>query len=340
MDSKIRAVRAGHRGVVTKLLKKFEDIQKDSDCELEEIVTLLELLETKKRIITELNDKILDITTEEDVADEIEETDEYALSFEIKLKHIQKFIDKKQINEKSTLASLNPLANSFSPRLTNTMNAEFSNENCRQPERDEATYIQNVQSTFPHTGYQNHRLPKLELPQFDGDSLKWQTFWDSFESTIHYNVTLTNVQKFSYLKAQLHGSAAQCIEGFALTNANYATAVNLLRERFGQTHKIIHALMKSIMDLPKPTSNLYSLRDFGDKLEAYIRGLESLGQTGDMYGALLVPVILDKLPSDIRMNIVRASGTDNIILEELRRAITYEFKCTRHSCISCRSKTN
>ena len=31
------------------------------------------------------------------------------------------------------------------------------------------------------------RLPKLNLPQFSGDPLAWQTFWDSFEAAIHLN---------------------------------------------------------------------------------------------------------------------------------------------------------
>ena len=28
------------------------------------------------------------------------------------------------------------------------------------------------------------KLPRLELPEFDGDILKWSAFWDSFSSTI------------------------------------------------------------------------------------------------------------------------------------------------------------
>ena len=65
-----------------------------------------------------------------------------------------------------------------------------------------------VQRTFSDTSSspsQYHRLPKLSLPTFNGDILQWQTFWDSFESTIHLNVNLTDVQKFSYLKSQLVG---------------------------------------------------------------------------------------------------------------------------------------
>ena len=89
-----------------------------------------------------------------------------------------------------------------------------------------------------------HRLPKLTLPNFDGDVQTWQTFWDSFESTVHQNSNLTNVERFSYLKSQLTGEAARTIDGFALTHTNYAWAIDLLRERYGQKQKSFTQLCK------------------------------------------------------------------------------------------------
>ena len=44
---------------------------------------------------------------------------------------------------------------------------------------------------------------------------------DSYESAIHLNGSLTDVQKFNYLKTMVDGEAGRTIEGFALTNANY-----------------------------------------------------------------------------------------------------------------------
>ena len=51
-----------------------------------------------------------------------------------------------------------------------------------------------------------HRLPKLTLPNFDGDVQTWQKFWDLLEPAVHENCNLTNEQKFSYLKSQLEGA--------------------------------------------------------------------------------------------------------------------------------------
>ena len=44
------------------------------------------------------------------------------------------------------------------------------------------------------------RLPKLEVRKFGGVISEWQEFWDSFESAIHKNEALADVDKFSYLR--------------------------------------------------------------------------------------------------------------------------------------------
>ena len=79
--------------------------------------------------------------------------------------------------------------------------------------------------------------------------------------------------------------------GFSLTNGNYTKALNLLKERYGQPHKIVQTYMHALVNIQPPTNTLHSLRNFYDKTETYVRGLESLGQTEDSYDGLLVPVM-------------------------------------------------
>ncbi|XP_063447017.1 uncharacterized protein LOC134726541 [Mytilus trossulus] len=342
----LKAVRRGHRGQVTKLFKKFDEIEKNSDLDKDDVKLISDAVEQKKKTIVDLNEKILDLTSEEDVEEEIQESDEYMFNLESKLRKIRK-IYSDSISQNVASTSLDPNANSFTqsyPTNSSITNANVirSNEteiNVQPTNFDNFRSMQNTHRDLQSTnnlynqGFssvsnssQNHRLPKLDLPHFDGEILQWQTFWDSYESTIHFNSTLTEIQKFSYLKAQLHGHAAQTIEGFALTNANYTTAVNLLKDRFGSPHKIIHAYMKALMDLPSPSNDLNSLRRYGDHLETYVRGLECLGQTQEMYGALLVPIIISKLPVETRKSIAREYDSDHITLNNLRKAITKEAR--------------
>ena len=84
-------------------------------------------------------------------------------------------------------------------------------------------------------------LPKLNLPVFNGDPLKWLTFWDSFDVGVNSKPGLSEVDKFNYLKAQVTGETEHAIEGFPITSGNYARAIATLKERFGQPHKVANA---------------------------------------------------------------------------------------------------
>ncbi|PFX23152.1 hypothetical protein AWC38_SpisGene12298 [Stylophora pistillata] len=135
----------------------------------------------------------------------------------------------------------------------------------QNPTSSSAPHLSNNQTTSPH----NHssRLPKLNLPTFSGNPLRWFTFWDSFEAAVHSNTSLGGVQEFTYLKDQFMGDALRAVTGFPLTNSNYQQAVTLLRERFGQPNKIINAHMQALLDLSKPIYELSSLQVFYDTME-------------------------------------------------------------------------
>ena len=179
-------------------------------------------------------------------------------------------------------------------------------------------------TTTPHQPSpinQNSRLPKLNLPTFSGNPLQWFTFWDSFEAAVHSNSTLGDVQKFSYLKAQLVGDASRAIAGFPLTNHNYTKAIQLLKERFGNPTKVINAHMQSLLDLQNPNYELASLQLFYDTMENHIRGLESLGKSHNNYGDLLVPIVLGKLPHQLRTNLARDHDSPEWKFAQLRESI-------------------
>ena len=84
--------------------------------------------------------------------------------------------------------------------------------------------------------------------------------------------------------------------------------------------------MQALLQLPAPSNSLHSLRHYYDKMEIYIRGLESVGQYQETYGSLLVPVVLDKMPAEVRRHLSRERGDSNWPLNELRRAINREIQ--------------
>lgn len=59
--------------------------------------------------------------------------------------------------------------------------------------------------------------PKLMLQPFIGDITAWTTFWDSYESAIHENNGLSDIDKFNYLRSLLERTAYEAIAGLTLT---------------------------------------------------------------------------------------------------------------------------
>ena len=87
--------------------------------------------------------------------------------------------------------------------------------------------------------------PKLEIPTFNGDILRWQEFWDAFEATIH-NGKYSPIDKMNYLKSKLSGEALDAILGYQLSNTNYKVVIDVLQKRFGNTQLIIEAHYRNL----------------------------------------------------------------------------------------------
>ena len=93
------------------------------------------------------------------------------------------------------------------------------------------------------------KLLKITLKTFSGDHLDWKSFKETFEAAVHNNESITNMEKFPYLKTYLDKSALQAIEGFPLTSENYTEAWNLLNDRYGNEQDIIACHMKKLVKL-------------------------------------------------------------------------------------------
>ena len=116
------------------------------------------------------------------------------------------------------------------------------------------------------------------------------------------NRDLSEVDKFNYLRSLLERTAKDAISGLTLTAANYKEAVEIRQKRFGSKQQIISKHMDLFLNLdPVVSTSPKALRHLYDRVEANICGLKSLGVDSKTYGSLLSPVLLSKLPSDIRL---------------------------------------
>lgn len=289
MDKLIRNRRA-QRGQVTKLLTRAEAIlqeRRPSQDGLDTLAGITENLQGKIDLIRSIDAQITDELEEENYVTELVEADDYFLETNERLIRIRRFLERAGDNSSVKDTSLHT-------------------------------------SSLSSTSY--IKLPTLSLIKFDGDILNWLSFRDSFESAVVSNHALSDVQKFQYLKSNLIGEPAQLISGLTLNSANFSHAMELLDERYGQTNKIISAHMRALWDLASPTDTPFSLRTFSDELESLIRGLKTLGKTEDTYGDLLVPMILDKLPTSTKRQMSRYQRSTDYTLNTLRDALQREIE--------------
>ena len=172
----------------------------------------------------------------------------------------------------------------------------------------------------------NVNLPKLELPKFHGESTEWQCFWDKFCAMIN-DTEIPEISKFTYLQSLLGGEAKSVIGGLATTAQNYPIACKMLKERYGRKERIIFAHIQGLLNLPTPsnTKNISVLWKFQDELLKHTRSLEALDVKSENYGMFLTPLVLSRLPNDLRMEWARDSEEHesdfDYLLEFLKREI-------------------
>lgn len=346
--TRLTSSRRAHKSHLTKLRTKIDEISTKEEHTETDVMLLgsyIQQLKAKQTTFNDLNGKIAtliedpdelerEIVDSEDLSSEIIEklclTEQIFLNIKMKVNvgmstHTPSPQASTQQNEPSTSSRISQESHQNnddqlvynSPGSGNIDNLQASQQENILPE-PVSTSICNV--------FQGSRLPKLALPMFNGNALDWPSFWDSYRSAVHENPSLSDVQKFNYLRAQLSNGTERVIAGLPLTNANYTKAIQLLIERFGQPHKIVNAHMEALLNLPTPSNRLISLRSFYDGIENHVRGLEALGKSTETYGDILVPIIHRKLPTEVKRNLARQNGNKEWQLDELRNAILNEVE--------------
>ena len=83
-------------------------------------------------------------------------------------------------------------------------------------------------------------------------------------------------------------------------------------KRLGSKKVIISKHIEMLMQLPKlnNSSDLKQLRQLLDKTEAAIRSLQGIGVSSETYGTFLTPVIMAKIPQELRLILSRGMSDE------------------------------
>ena len=284
-----KRVRGGHRASATKMIRKAEDYLAEEPMNYSQLARIRLSLQEKVSVLKHLDSEIVDLVKGEEVADEIDSTDTY----------MEDVYD--------MMAKLKRLFDKTSPPPRATASATRDDASARE------TKV---------------KLPKLTIQPFKGELTAWTTFWDAYEVAIHSNRSLSDIERFNYLRSLLQGPALDAITGLTLTAANYREAVEVLSKRFGNKQRIIDKHMEALLSLDAVPSdtNLKALRHLYDAIESQVRGLKSMGVTPETYGSLLSSVVVAKIPPEIRLIISRKIGDGDRKLDDLWRFCWMRFR--------------
>ena len=123
------------------------------------------------------------------------------------------------------------------------------------------------------------KLPKLNVPTFDGEVLHWQQFWEQFEVAVHNRSSLSDAEKLVYLK---QGSARSAIEGLSQSGDQYKEAIDCLKSRYSRPRLIPRAHVRTIMDTPPlKEGSGKELRRLHDVLLQHLRALKTMNEEPD-----------------------------------------------------------
>ena len=123
------------------------------------------------------------------------------------------------------------------------------------------------------------KLPKLDVPTFDGSILNWKTFWEQFSVAVHDRSNLTHSEKLAYLRHALKaGSAKSVIEGLSRSGEQYDEAITCLKSRYDRPRLIHQAHVRKILEVPNlKDGSGRELRRLHDTALQHLRALKSMG---------------------------------------------------------------
>ena len=129
------------------------------------------------------------------------------------------------------------------------------------------------------------------------------------------------------------------MHGLTLTSSNYDVAVEMIQERYGKPQIIISVYMGEILKIQPCVEGgrLGPLRYVYDKISVHVRGLAAMGVSSKEYGSLLIPIIMSKLSSDVRLQISRKSTNEVWEIDELLDTIKSEIIDAREASEGAKS---
>lgn len=174
---------------------------------------------------------------------------------------------------------------------------------------------------------EDFKLPRIQIPKFDGSFNKWPEFRDLYIAMIHSKKTMANVQKMQYLKANLEKEAADIIRHLSITELNYEIAWKLIDKRFNNKKMLVSNYLNRLFKQSViQTEHSGELKKLLDGTKEMLVSLENLGQPTEHWGSIIVFIVTQRLPPETYRLWEESSGEEFSDMEKLESFLEIRFR--------------
>ncbi|XP_071574488.1 uncharacterized protein [Temnothorax nylanderi] len=128
-------------------------------------------------------------------------------------------------------------------------------------------------------------LPRITLPHFSGAYEEWPSFRDLFLSVIGENSSISNTERFHYLRSCLKGPAEKLVRSLTMTGDNYDRAWAILSKHFENKKELIRSNFATFTAVAKMKGETAEqLSHIYNAVTTAVNAQESIGRPIESHG--------------------------------------------------------
>ncbi|XP_063975803.1 uncharacterized protein LOC135161809 [Diachasmimorpha longicaudata] len=162
-------------------------------------------------------------------------------------------------------------------------------------------HMEDVYSQVPPGSTEFNSLTRITIPTFDGKYHDWRAFDDLFTNLVINPPRISNAEKLTRLKAALRGEAASLISNIVISNDNFATAWEALRNRCENKRVLVASHLNRILALtPVKVKTAKAIQTVIYTTKEAMHALKTLGAPTEHWDTIISHLIRRLLDPDTR----------------------------------------
>ena len=152
----------------------------------------------------------------------------------------------------------------------------------------------------------DQKLERIQIPKFDGDKSKFESFWAAFSAIVDETRELPKY-KMLRLKACLEGKAAEVISRLGYSEEAYEEAKNTLKRKFGGNRRQIQSQLEDLRNMPPfSEADVQEIERFSESLSHTIVMLKEHKLWNELQpNSMLYLLLIEKIPRSMLSNYFR-----------------------------------